>query len=101
MYQLILQFPASVVDFDDLIEIEDQLARALGESGRVDGHDFGSGEANIFLFTADPPQTLAVVLPVLRDLSRESDATAAYRTVGGNQYTVIWPRGFRGEFSVA
>jgi len=101
MYQLVLQFPAFAVDFDDLIAIEDELLEALEPSAKVDGHDFGSGEGNIFIHTDNPTATLEAVLPVLKELSCAGDATVAYRTVEGNEYTVIWPKGFKGEFSVA
>jgi hypothetical protein len=38
---------------------------------------------------------------VLKELSRERDVTAAYRALEGEAYTVIWPKGFKGGFSVA
>ena len=35
------------------------------------------------------------------DLSRDRDATVAYRALDGEGFTVIWPKSFKGEFSVA
>ena len=53
-YQLVLQFAAdSTEDFDRLIELEDRLIEEL-DVATVDGHDFGSGEFNIFVLTDDP-----------------------------------------------
>ena len=101
MYQLVLQFPSLAVDFDDVIAIEQELSDALGSSGNVDGHDFGQNEGNIFIFTDDPERTLEDVLPLLRGSSCERDTTVAYRTVGGEEYTVIWPNGYKGRFSIA
>jgi hypothetical protein len=101
VYQLVLQFPAFAVDFDDLIAIEDELLAVVPPPATVDGHDFGSGEGNIFILTDSPDATFEVVLPVLKDLSHDRDATVAYRTLEGEEYTVIWPKGFKGEFSVA
>ncbi len=101
MYQLVLQFRAATVDFDDLVAIEDELLAAVEPSAEVDGHDFGSGEGNIFILTDDPAATLEIVLPVLRNLSRDRDATVAYRTLEGDEYTVIWPTDFKGGFSIA
>ena len=101
MYQLVLQFPAFAVDFDDLIAIEDELLAAVGPPATVDGHDFGSGEGNIFILTESPSATFEIVLPVLKDLSRDRDATVAYRALDGEEYTVIWPKGFKGGFSIA
>lgn len=61
-YQLILQFDASnIEDFDQLIEIEDKLESALGNLHEVDGHDFGSGEMNIFIHTNDPDSAFELV----------------------------------------
>jgi hypothetical protein len=101
MYQLVLQFPADAVDYDELIAIEDELLEVVGPPAEVDGHDFGSGGSNIFILTDSPETTFEKVLPVLRDLSRDRDATVAYRAVQGEQYTVLWPKGFKGQFSIA
>ena len=57
-YQLVLQFCGdSLQDLDELIALEDELIEQLGDSADVDGHDVGSGETNIFIFTSDPKQT--------------------------------------------
>lgn len=101
MYQLVLQFSAAVVDYDDLLSIEDELVEALTPPTEVDGHDFGRGQGNIFILTDNPVATFERLLPVLRRLSRDCDATVAYRAVQGEQYTAIWPEGFNGKFSVA
>jgi hypothetical protein len=101
MYHLVLQFPAVAVDFDDLIAIEDELEAAIQPPATVDGHDFGSAKGNIFIFTDSPSATLEIVLRVLRNLSHDRDATVAYRTLRGDEYTVIWPKSFKGEFSLA
>jgi len=54
-YILVLQWPAdSEADFDALISVEDQVETALGPYASVDGHDFGSGEMNIFVETDQP-----------------------------------------------
>ena len=76
-YQLVLQFPADAVDYDDLIAIEEELLEAVEPPAEVDGHDFGSGEGNVFILTDEPAATLEVVLPVLEALSRHRDATIA------------------------
>ena len=50
-FQLVLQLPAtSGEDFDELIAIEDAMEITFaGLPHEVDGHDFGSGEMNIFI----------------------------------------------------
>jgi hypothetical protein len=46
-YQLVLQFRAeSMMDFDELVVLEDLLIENLPPHSEVDGHDFGSGEFN-------------------------------------------------------
>ena len=101
MYQLVLQFPSFAVDFDELIAIEDELRATVRPPATVDGHDLGSGEGNIFILTDSPAATFEIVLPVLEDLSRDRDATVAYRALDGEEFIVIWPKSFKGEFSVA
>jgi hypothetical protein len=54
-YQLVLQFFGdSLQDYDALVALEDRLIEALESAHVVDGHDFGSGEMNIFVHTNDP-----------------------------------------------
>jgi hypothetical protein len=80
-YQLVLQFSSSTVTLDELIAIEDALSEKLGASATVDGHDFGSGEGNVFILTGDPTATLQRLLPVLAELGYENGATVAYRSL--------------------
>ena len=91
MHQLVLQFAAnSVRDYDDLVALEQQLVTELGES-EVDGHDMGSGEANIFLLTVDAQKTFRQLVPVLERSGRLPTVTAAYRHTDEDRYHVLWP----------
>jgi hypothetical protein len=100
-YQLVLQFHGdSLQDFDAMVALEDELIEQLGDSADVDGHDVGSGETNIFIFTSDPAATFARARPVLERGRQLQTVTAAYRKVEGEDYTVIWPKGSRAEFSL-
>ena len=101
-YQLALQFRGdSLDDYDAMIALEDELVEAVGDSADVDGHDCGSGETNIFIFTSDPTATFQRVRPVLERTAHLPSVTAAYREVKGERYTVIWPAGSQREFTVA
>jgi hypothetical protein len=101
-YQLILQFRAgSLEDYDTMIALEDELIRDLGVTARVDGHDMGSGEANIFIFTSDPRQTFRQAMPALDRSGRLQHVKAAFREVGSDLLTVIWPDGCHESFAVA
>ena len=100
-YQLVFQFRGdSLQDFDAMVTLEDELIAELGDSADVDGHDCGSGETNIFIFTSDPAATFGRARPVLDRRQQLQAVTAAYREVGGERYTVIWPEGSRAEFSL-
>jgi hypothetical protein len=100
-YQLVLQFAAdTLADYDALVAMEHQLMEVLGENV-VDGHDMGSGEANIFILTSDPQNTFRQLAPVLVRAGRMSAVTAAYRRIDENSYHILWPENSSREFSVA
>src|SRR5438552_7424752 len=101
-YQLVLQFRGdSLADYDQMIALEDRLIEQLGHSAKVDGHDCGSGETNIFIFTSDPAATFGTVRQRLQREGRLQSVTAGYRPVDGEQFTVLWPEGSQEEFKVA
>jgi hypothetical protein len=100
-YQLVLQFRGdSLADFDALVALEDRLIAELGTSAKVDGHDFGSGTANIFIFTSDPDLTFWRVCQLLKREGSLKSVTAAHRPVDGDDYTVIWPKDYQTQFSI-
>ena len=100
-YQLVLQFRGdSLGDLDAAIALEDELTEVLGDAADVDGHDVGSGETNIFIFTSDPAAIFHRARPVLERRQQLQAVAAAYREVEGEHYTVIWPEGSREEFRV-
>ena len=100
MFQLILQFaPWSDRDFDDLIRLEDRLGSVIG-SDAIDGHDLGSDEANIFVFTENPASVLQAALPVITEANFLSKFSAGYREVDGEDYCRIWPAGDSSPFTV-
>jgi hypothetical protein len=89
---LVLQWPASSeADYEALIAMESQLESALANHGVVDGHDFGSGEMNIFVETDNPDGAFAEAGAALRDNPRWADLRAAYREATGESYEVLWP----------
>jgi hypothetical protein len=101
MHQLVLQFPAnSLRDYDELVALEQQLIDTLGQSA-LDGHDMGSGEANIFILTTDPQGTFRQFVPVLERAGRLSQLTAAYRHVDDDRYHILWPENSSRQFVVA
>jgi len=99
-YQLIVQFQNnSNYDFDWLIEVEDKLIETLRDA-EEDGHDIGSGEMNIFIFTNTPTKTFETVKNVLKNYGPVLENTKiAYREVKKDQYFCLWPKGLT-EFMV-
>ena len=98
-YQLVIQFSGeSEGDFDRLIELEDELEELLSDESEVDGHDFGSGEMNIFILTNEPSGTFEQVKSALtkKDLSTMK---AAYRDIESENFSILWPKGLA-EFVV-
>jgi hypothetical protein len=88
-YILVLQWPgSSEADFDELINMEDRLTAAAGPQAVVDGHDFGSGQMNIFISTDQPSETFAAAEAALRDATRWKYVRAAYREAEGESYTL-------------
>jgi hypothetical protein len=92
-YQLVIQFSGkSMDDFDHLIEIEDTLEENLTGDCEVDGHDFGSGEMNIFILTEEPVETFMQTKSLL-DHDDLSNMKAAYRDIEAEKFTILWPKG--------
>jgi hypothetical protein len=97
---LVLQWPGSAeADFEALIEMEDALESNFGDAGSVDGHDFGSGEMNIFIGTDQPIEAFATARTILSDWPHWSEVRAAFRSANGEAYDVLWPPGLA-EFRV-
>jgi len=95
---LVLQWSGASVPASPsaLIRIEKRVAKLVGSDGLVDGHDLGSGEANIFVLTSEDPAALfRKIEEAAGDWIRESGlAKAGWRTLAAEDpYTVIWPAG--------
>jgi hypothetical protein len=100
-YQLVLQFRGdSLGDYDKMIALEDALTEALQGLAIVDGHDVGSGETNIFIYTSNPLETFSHAKPIFIDTNTLASMTAAYRLETAAEYTVIWPQGSTTKFEV-
>lgn len=101
--QLVIQFTGrSLADYDKLIEVETALEERLGSDVDVDGHDFGSTEMNIFIFTSDVEKTFLRVKEILDSFSLLEDMRAACRDLKDESevFTILWPNGLK-VFSVA
>jgi hypothetical protein len=91
---LVLQWAgSSEADFEELVEMEGELETVLGGYASVDGHDFGSGEMNIFIETDEPSRAFDDARTNLRRRPRWTGVRAAHRERLGDTYTVLWPPG--------
>jgi hypothetical protein len=89
---LVLQWAvSSAADLEDLVRMEEELETSLGADAVVDGHDFGSGEMNIFIETDHPARAFADVEAILGHWPRWAGVRAAHRETSGDAYTVLWP----------
>jgi hypothetical protein len=95
MFQLVFQFDCESLEaFDAVVQIEEQLILLLGESAEVDGHDVGTKEANVFIHTVEPMEAFKKCHTFLRSKSpRVANYRAAYRSLAGSAYTVLYPEG--------
>jgi hypothetical protein len=99
-YQLVLQFAAATTeDFDRLVALEDRLIVELDDLAKVDGHDFGSGEFNIFVLTDHPAESFGKAHSVVTDEGIPNAMRSAYRQLDGEDYVVVWPSSLK-DFKV-
>jgi hypothetical protein len=99
-YQLVLQFSAtSMEDFDRLVALKDELIAELNELASVDGHDFGSGEFNIFILTNDPTECFDRAREIVTDQDVPNAMRSAYREANGDNYVILWPSSLK-QFQV-
>lgn len=91
-FQLVLQFAAAEKSvFDELVALEEVLVEELPPTCEVDGHDFGSGEFNIFILTDKPKETFDAALTVVNKSAFWDELKAAYREQGKDDYVILWP----------
>jgi hypothetical protein len=99
-YQLVLQFAAEGMNqFDKLVALGEELIQNLPPTSEVDGHDFGSGEFNIFILTDQPREAFDAARKLIKGFF-QNQLRAAYRERGTDEYVILWPEHLE-EFRVA
>jgi len=100
-YQLVIQFPltGSVEDFERLIALENELGVVLRGEHKIDGHDLGEEEMNIFIHTDTPKEAFTLAKNVLTEKELKT-VTVAYREFNREEYSVLWPEHSNVEFRV-
>jgi hypothetical protein len=91
-YQLVIQFLEELYgDIDFIANVEDLLGEAITDA-EVDGHDIGSGEVNIFIYTNNPKNTFKIAKNILEENNINLAKTKiAYREISGDHYFHLWP----------
>lgn len=100
--QLVIKFwRNSFADEIFLATIESELKEVLGEAAELDGYDVSAKEINLFVLTPDPRPAFRKAKGVLEKLGIVQGVSAAYRLVGGAQFTSIWPLRVTRKFTLA
>jgi hypothetical protein len=104
-HQLVLQFQGDDDDtLDKVIALEDRLIEALDGStaAEVDGHEPGEGVINLVLLAKNAAKVWEKIEPIVEDASDELDINAvAFRALNTEEFTVLWPVDYDGEFELA
>lgn len=91
-YQLVLQLPASSIkDYDEMIKLEETIRASLRDLGKVDGHDAGAGEMNIFILTNHPKAAFERIRQLLGTKDFMPDLRVAFRVIGKDEFTILHP----------
>src|SRR3954467_106631 len=91
-YQLVIKFwRQSLEEESFLATVQDELKTVLGDAATLDGYDVSDKEINMFVITPDPKHSFRRIKPVLERRATMQGVSAAYRLIGGAQFTSIWP----------
>ena len=82
---------SSIKDYDAMIELENTIIAGVGILGKVDGHDMGVGEMNIFVHTDQPILIFEMIKSLLGTKDFMPELKAAYRDVGKDNFTILYP----------
>ena len=99
---IIVQFMTrgSIDEYDWLIKLEDTLIQAFAQNNKakVDGHDFGSGNMNIFIF---PKRSWHDAFDILKAHLKHHDALSRAIVIlrrKSGTYQVLFPDNYTGHF---
>lgn len=103
-YEFVLQFedngPSAL---EALLTLEDKLIDVVDGVAEVDGHAVGEEGMYLTILAKDPVALWDKIEPVIEKAAEEDlvVVAAAYRRGEDDDFTVIWPADYEGEFSVA
>ena len=104
-HQLVLQFQGDDPDtIDKVITLEDQLIEALDgmAATEVDGHEPGDGVINLTLLAKNAAKVWEKIEPMVEEAASDDLEinAVAYRDLNGDDFTVLWPSDYEGEFEM-
>jgi hypothetical protein len=103
-HQLVLQFHGDDDEtVEKVIELEDRLIEVLAGSTavEVDGHEPGEGVTNLILVARNAAKVWEKIEPIIEGASDELDVNAvAFRPLDTEEFTVLWPVDYEGEFEM-
>jgi hypothetical protein len=67
------------------------IEKVLPRGAKLDGHDSGLGEFNVFVHTNEPVAVFQPISELIRRLHPGITFSAAYRDFTEDDYTVLWP----------
>jgi len=81
--------------------VEGILNESLGwtGNGHCDGGDIGSGTINVYALVVDPYLAKNAIVAALKEDGLLEGALIAYRAPD-DEYVILWPEDFQGEFSI-
>src|SRR4051812_36077459 len=91
-YELVIKFwRKSLANETFMPAIQDELKSVIGDAAKLDGYDVSENEINLFVITPDPKHSFRRIKSVLESRATLQGVSAAYRLIGGAQFTSIWP----------
>lgn len=79
-----------------MIDLEEMIIKGLGNLGKVDGHDAGAGQTNIFILTEHPKMAFQAINLMLGTKDFAQSMKVAYREIGTDTFNIIHPPGLTG-----
>lgn len=101
--QLIVQLRAAdITGYDTSIQIEEKLMQAFEQSqyAEVDGHDMGQGKFNIFIIPKVAWETVFEQVKITLELCGVLQKTLIAKRLKTEQYEVVWPNDYMGNFEL-
>lgn len=105
MFQLVLQFQGDDDETISAVEaFEDRMNEIFGASSAMEseGQEVGDGTVNLILLTKNAEKLWEKIEPLLEtDVADDVDlAAVAFRKIDTDEFVVLWPIDFEGEFEI-